>query len=111
MIMRIWRTGVDETRAAEYEQFAAEVSLPMFQAQQGFLGLIFGRSGGSCIVTTLWVDDAAADALEESERYRETVARIMSAGFLIGDSSVDRFEVHGSQLNLRARSDLDVDRR
>jgi hypothetical protein len=38
VIMRIWRTRVDEGRAAEYERFAAEESLPMFSGQPGFLG-------------------------------------------------------------------------
>jgi len=98
MIMRVWRTGVDETRAAEYERFAREVSLPMFRAQPGFLGLLFGRDGGSCVVTTLWEDPAAADALERSASYRDTVARISSAGFLVGESTVERFAVHGSLL-------------
>ncbi|MGW0587504.1 antibiotic biosynthesis monooxygenase family protein [Streptosporangium sp. NPDC002607] len=98
MIMRIWRTQVDEARAAEYERFAAVESLPMFRTQRGFLGLLFGRNGSACAVTTLWEDDAAADALEESPSYRETVARIGAAGFLTGPSVVERFTVHGSHL-------------
>jgi heme-degrading monooxygenase HmoA len=98
MIMRIWRTGVDETRTAEYERFALEESLPMFRAHRGFLGLLFGRNGGDCIVTTLWEDHAAADALDGSARYRDTVARISATGFLVGESTVERFDVHGSHL-------------
>jgi heme-degrading monooxygenase HmoA len=93
MIMRIWRTQVDEARAAEYERFAAQQSLPMFRAHQGFEGHLFGRRGGDCVVVTIWKDDAAADALEASPRYRETVARITAAGFLTGPSQVDRFRV------------------
>jgi heme-degrading monooxygenase HmoA len=96
--MRIWRTGVVPGRAAEYEQFAATQSLPMFRAHQGFRGLLFGRNGEDCIVTTLWENDAAADALERSPLYRDTVARITAAGFLTGDSTVERFQVHGSYL-------------
>ena len=60
MIMRIWRTQVDVTRATEYERFATEQSLPMFRAHRGFSGLLFGRHGADCIVITLWEDDAAA---------------------------------------------------
>jgi heme-degrading monooxygenase HmoA len=93
MIMRVWRTQVDVTRAAEYERFAAEESLPMFSAHQGFNGLLFGRQGADCVVVTLWVDDAAADALEDSPRYRDAVARIGAAGFLAGQSTVERFTV------------------
>jgi heme-degrading monooxygenase HmoA len=95
MIMRIWRTRVDETRAAEYERFAAEESLPMFRAHRGFEGHLFGRCGGDCAVVTIWTDNAAADALEASPRYHDTVARITAAGFLVGQSQVDRFQLHG----------------
>ncbi|TDD21125.1 hypothetical protein E1218_21435 [Kribbella turkmenica] len=98
MIMRIWRTGVDETRAAEYERFAREQSLPMFRAHEGFVGLLFGREGSRCVVTTLWADHAAADALERSARYQDSVRRIAAAGFLTGESSVERYDVHGSVL-------------
>lgn len=96
MIMRIWRTQVDEARAAEYERFAAEDSLPMFRAHDGFEGHLFGRSGGDCVVITIWEDDAATDALEASPSYRDTVARISAAGFLVGQSQVDRFQLHGA---------------
>jgi hypothetical protein len=95
MIIRIWWTQVDEARAGEYERFAAEESLPMFRAHRGYEGHLFGRSGGDCVVVTAWKDDAAADALEASPRYRETVARISAAGFLIGQSQVKRFRLHG----------------
>ncbi|MEU4620671.1 antibiotic biosynthesis monooxygenase [Actinoplanes sp. NPDC023801] len=98
MIMRIWRTQVDEERAAEYERFAAEESLPMFSGQPGFLGLLFGRAGTDCSVVTLWQDEAAVDALEASPDYRETVMRIGAAGFLRGASTVERMSVHGSRL-------------
>jgi heme-degrading monooxygenase HmoA len=98
MIMRTWRTCVDEARTAEYERFAREQSLPMFRSHRGFLGLLFGRNGGDCVVTTLWQDHATADALEQSPRYRATVGRITAAGFLVGTSTVERFEVHGHLL-------------
>jgi heme-degrading monooxygenase HmoA len=98
VIMRVWRTGVDQARAEEYERFAREESSPMFRAQRGFMGLLFGRSKGVAIVTTLWEDHAAADELENSARYRATVARITAAGFLAGESTVERFEVHGYHL-------------
>jgi heme-degrading monooxygenase HmoA len=98
MIMRIWRTQVDVTRATEYERFATEQSLPMFRANRGFSGLLFGRHGADCIVITLWEDEAAADALEDSPRYRDTVARISTTGFLAGPSRIERFTLHGEDL-------------
>jgi hypothetical protein len=98
MIMRIWRTQVDVTRASEYERFATEQSLPMFRAHRGFSGLLFGRHGADCIVITLLEDDAAADALEDSPRYRDTVARISTTGYLAGPSRIERFTLHGEDL-------------
>lgn len=98
VIMRIWRTQVDVTRATEYERFATEQSLPMFRAQRGFSGVLFGRHGADCIVITLWEDDAAADALEDSPYYRDTVARINATGFLGGPSQIERFTLHGKDL-------------
>jgi quinol monooxygenase YgiN len=94
--MRVWRTHIDGGQAAEYEHFAATESLPMFRAQPGFLGLLFGRDGDKCIVTTLWKDHAAADALENSPAYQDTVARI--SRFLVGESTVERFEAHSADL-------------
>jgi heme-degrading monooxygenase HmoA len=98
MIMRIWRTQVDVTRASEYERFATGQSLPMFRAHRGFSGVLFGRHGADCIVITLWEDDAAADALEDSPRYRDTVARITTTGFLTGPSQIERFTLHSKDL-------------
>lgn len=95
MIMRIWRSAIDEAAAVEYECFAQDVSRPMFEAHEGFKGLLFGRDRGRVAVVTLWEDDAAADAFERSTLYRETVARIESAGLLSGPSTTDRFVVHG----------------
>jgi heme-degrading monooxygenase HmoA len=89
---------VVEARALEYERFAAEESLPMFRQQDGFRGVFFGRQGPDCAVITLWRDLASADALEESTTYRDIVGRIGAAGFLVGRSKVERFEIHGSDL-------------
>lgn len=94
MIMRIWTTKVDETRAEAYERFAQERSLPMFKAQPGFRGALFGRAGCECAVVTLWESSAAADALEASASYRETVAEINAAGFLWGISLTARRDLH-----------------
>lgn len=96
MIMRIWRARVDEARGDEYERFAQQESLPMFQAQAGFRGLVFGRSCDNCVVVTLWEDEAAADSLDASTSYLETVARIRAADFSLVDLGVERFNVHAA---------------
>ncbi|WP_433005995.1 antibiotic biosynthesis monooxygenase [Kribbella sp. CA-294648] len=91
--MRIWRTGLDERRAAEYETFAAERSLPMFKRQAGCLGVLFGRTASGRMVVTFWRDQEAAEALAESDDYLETVAAIMAAGFLEAPQSVELLPV------------------
>lgn len=98
MIMRIWTTQIDETRAADYDAFARGTSLPMFRAQPGFRGVLFGREGRNCTVVTLWDSPAAADALEDSTAYRETVALINATGFLQGASTVERRDLLAIEL-------------
>ena len=58
MIGRQWTTQVTEARAVDYESFARDVSLPMFQSQPGFLGALMMRRGEHCLVLTLWQDAA-----------------------------------------------------
>ena len=98
MILRIWRTRVDPKRATEYERFAEQHSLPMFKAQDGFLGVLFTRSGVNCVVASFWIDDVAVARLGDSLSYRQTVTRIEVAGFLVGASSVESYTVHGGFL-------------
>jgi heme-degrading monooxygenase HmoA len=93
MIVRIWRTGVDPARLSEYRAFATEQSLPMFRQQEGFLGVLFTEGEDGCAVVSLWRDRAAADALESSQSYRDTVAAISNTGFLKGTQTVEILDV------------------
>ena len=82
MIVRIWRAEIDPARAEEYELFAQERSLPMFRSHAGFRGCALAREGADCTVVTLWERLEDAEALEDSDRYRETVEAIMATGFV-----------------------------
>lgn len=88
-VVRIWRTGIDESRAAEYEKFAAERSLPMFKRQPGLLGLLLSGSAGERIVITIWRDEQAVDVLATSAEYGATVGAILQAGFLRPPQTVE----------------------
>jgi heme-degrading monooxygenase HmoA len=99
MILRSWHTRIDESRAAEYETFARQRSVPMFRASPGFAGCLFGGEPGARVVITLWDDLGAIEALENSESYQDTVAAIAATGFLEGDSSVSVFELQGAMLD------------
>jgi heme-degrading monooxygenase HmoA len=89
VIARVWRTGLDETRAEEYDRFAAQRSTPMFRRQPGLLGVLFTRTERGRAVITLWRDARDVEALERSEDYRATVAAIGAAGFLRGPQEVE----------------------
>ncbi|TWD73131.1 hypothetical protein FB561_7016 [Kribbella amoyensis] len=89
MIARIWRTGLDEARAAEYDTFAVERSLPMFRRQPGFRAALFLRTEHGRVAITLWRDQAAVEALASSTDYQETVAAIRATGILRPPQTVE----------------------
>ncbi|GAA1576841.1 hypothetical protein GCM10009789_32980 [Kribbella sancticallisti] len=89
MIARIWRTGLDESRAAEYDAFAVERSLPMFRRQDGIRAAFLVRPETGRAVITFWRDMAAVDALARSEDYLQTVEAILAAGFLRPPQTVE----------------------
>ena len=97
MIVRIWRTHIDQARAGEYRDFAHSRSLPMFRAQPGFAGALFAarqaERQAERAVITLWRDLASAQALGHSHAYQATVAEIEAMGFLQGQSTVETFEL------------------
>ncbi len=96
-LIRIWRTKVERGRAAEYERFARDSSLPMFRQQAGFLGVLFAGDGADRIVVSFWQDHEALEALAHSPTYAATVAEISRTSFLVGDSSSEVFPIHGGQ--------------
>ena len=96
LVVRIWRTGLDELRAPEYEDFALGISLPMFRRHSGFLGVLFAGAGAERTVITLWTDRAAAAALDASADYQATVRAIEAAGFLRPPQRLEVLDVHGS---------------
>jgi heme-degrading monooxygenase HmoA len=99
VIVRIWRTGIDPARAAEYERFAEERSLPMFRAQPGFRGVLFTTAAGDRrAVISFWEDEAAVELLDRSASYRETAAALGSTGILQGEQTVEILDVSGGEL-------------
>jgi hypothetical protein len=93
MIARIWRTGLDESRADEYDAFSVEKSLPMFQRQPGLRAVFFVRTNDGRAAITLWQDLASAEALATSQDYLDTVDAILAAGFLRPPQAVELLPV------------------
>ena len=102
MIVRIWRTKIDPTRAGEYEAFARDQSLPMFRQQSGFLGVLFVGSDGRRAVATLWEDADSIERLSGSTTYQTTVSRLVETGLLRGQQSVEVLTEHGDPPHVEA---------
>lgn len=95
MIARLWRCKVRAGHEANYERFAAEVSLPMFRGQAGIVGVLLLRAPEERVALSLWQDERAVASLSSSPSYRETVQRLEDSGMLLDSPSVEEFEVHG----------------
>ena len=106
LVVRIWRTGLDESRAPEYEDFALRISLPMFRRHAGFLGVLFAGTGAERTVITLWTDKAAAMALDASADYQATVRAIEATGFLRPPQRVELLPLHNSWIEPGAQRPL-----
>ena len=102
MIIRLWTARVYQSRMAEYEENERNRSAPMFRQQPGCLGALFLRSGGTCFALTLWKDLDSVKRLETSKSYLEASAFYSKSGMLLGDPSLDVFEVKGGFLNSEA---------
>ena len=100
MIIRTWQTEIDPERVEEFESFANNYSLPMFQQQPGCLGVLFSREDSDTTTFSYWKDQGAIDMLASSPLYLETVRRIQETGLLRGEQVVDVFPVFGGQLDL-----------
>jgi heme-degrading monooxygenase HmoA len=96
VIVRIWRTGIHQARAEDYDRFTRERSLPMFRSQAGFRGVLFaaGRDAER-VVLSFWEDGVAVAALDQSPSYLETVDALLASGILSGPQSVEVLTVRG----------------
>jgi heme-degrading monooxygenase HmoA len=99
MLVRIWRTGVDPERVADYERFARERSLPMFRRRPGCLGVLFSRYDRGAAVVSFWQDAAAIQRLDSDPEYAETVEAILATGLLTGAQTVEVLTVTGGWLD------------
>jgi heme-degrading monooxygenase HmoA len=106
MIVRLWTTRVDPNRIAEYEHNEQYRSTPMFRQQPGCLGVLFLRSGETCSALTFWRDLDSVKQLKTSQSYLEASAFYANSGMLLGEPSVEVFEVKGGFLDPAAGATL-----
>ena len=109
MIIRLWTTRVDQSRIAEYEENERNRSTPMFRQQPGCLGALFLRSGETCFALTFWKDLDSVKRLETSKSYLEASGFYSKSGMLLGDPSLDVFEVKGGFLGAEVMAEARFD--
>jgi heme-degrading monooxygenase HmoA len=66
----------------------------MLRQQKGFLGCVMSRDADEGLVLTFWPDIDAVAALDESQSYQATVARILEADLMAGTQSTEIKEIH-----------------
>lgn len=94
VLMRCWTSQVEVERAGAYEDFAANVSLPMFRAHRGLFAVVMARTGADASVVTFWQDQACVRELERSPLYLRTVLELGSARLLRGEQRTTVKQVH-----------------
>ena len=67
----------------------------MFKEQHGCLGVLFLRSDDMCFALTFWKDLDAVERLKTSKSYLEASQFYEHSGMLIGEPSLQVFEVEG----------------
>lgn len=98
MIVRLWTTRVAKDRIAEYEENERSRSVPMFRKQPGCLGVMFLRSSENCFALSFWKDLDSVEGLKTSTSYLEASAFYSKSGMLVGEPSLEVFEVSGGFL-------------
>ncbi len=103
MILRIWRAALEPTRLEEYRRFEVEQCLTMLHKQPGLLGVLFLREAedGAASIT-IWEDEGAVEALQSSPSYRRTDRELAESGLLVGEQSVEIFQVESGDLRPEA---------
>lgn len=79
MTLRLWMTGLDPSKASEYDALANSRSLAMFRALEGCMGVIFVRSDERGYVLSSWRDTASIEALEDFECVHNSCPPIFAA--------------------------------
>jgi heme-degrading monooxygenase HmoA len=100
MVVRLWKTQVKKSALATYEENERNRSLPMFKEQPGCVGVLFLRSEDTCFALTFWKDLDAVDQLKTSKSYLEASAFYELSGMLVGEPSLQLFEVKGGFFSL-----------
>ena len=102
MIVRVFRAKVRPGKAAELEQEIKYGSVSLVEAQQGVVTYFAGRPKGSnhdeFVMITIWENLAAVKAFAGADTWEQSVISETMAP-LLEDSSLDHFEVFGTDLS------------
>lgn len=95
MILRKWTIGFESEKIGEVENFSRDISLPLFEAQPGCLGVFFTRAGNEYTTLSLWESLESATSLESTEQYQQAVVWIQESSFLQNDFRIKMHQVYG----------------
>jgi hypothetical protein len=91
MIVRVWEAVVIAGKENAFAQFAREKSLPMFEKQQGLLGVFITLDGNLSKVFTIWSHSRFIKVMESSALYLQTVDEIMKLSLLEKEQKIYLF--------------------
>ena len=98
MLIRIWQIKVKPDRFGDLEKFGEEYFQPMFERQEGCLGVLFTHDENYSAMISMWDDMRSIEKLRESSLYHEAVESILGSGLVDGEQSVEIFEASGGFL-------------
>jgi heme-degrading monooxygenase HmoA len=103
VILRMCSAKIVPARLEQYLRFEQERYMPMLRKQAGFLGVLFLRQAEDHAASfTIWEDTGAVEALQSSRSYWDTAYELAEGALLIGDQSVEVFEVEDGDLRPEA---------
>lgn len=102
MIARLWTTRIDRSRITEYAANEQNRSAPMFRKQPGCPGVLFLRSGENGVAFSFWKDLESVERLKTSQSYLDASAFYSNSGMLLGEPSLQVFDVKGGFLDPEA---------
>jgi len=101
MLVRIWTVDINSNQIEALEEFANNISLPMFRKQAGCLGVLFTKNSNECATITFWDNQESIDNLAKSEYYQQVVEEINNSGILKGNHKTEIYKDYGGFITFK----------
>ncbi len=94
MLLRSWKMSLIKGQEQALLDFAETVTLPLLRAQEGCLGAYFSLSQQECLSISIWHDQAAITAMEQSSGYQELLRQFLCQGVIADSLRVEVWQVY-----------------